>query len=74
MIMPKIDYVNGTVEDFTVVLSNRNLDKQGQILNVQDFRCKGNLNSAQEISFSIHKYADDIKEHLWDDMREHLHG
>lgn len=69
MMMPKIDYINGTVEDFTVVLSNRNLDKQGQILNVQDFRCKGNLNSAQEISFSVYKYVDGVKTHLWDDIK-----
>ena len=69
MMMPKIDYINGTVEDFTVVLSNRNLDKQGQILNVQDFRCKGNLSSAQEISFSVYKYVDGVKTHLWDDIK-----
>ena len=35
--MINIDFINGTVNDFTVVLSNRNLEKQGQILNVQDF-------------------------------------
>lgn len=66
--MIKIDYINGTVEDFTVVLSNRNLDKQGQILNVQEFRYKGNLATAQEISFFIYKYVDGIKEKLWDNI------
>lgn len=63
--MIKIDYINGTIEDFTVVLSNRNLDKQGQILNVQDFHYKGNLASAHEISFSVYKYVDGIETNLW---------
>ena len=63
--MIKIDYINGTVEDFTVVLSNRNLDKQGQILNVQDFNYKGNLASAHEISFSVYKYVDGVETNLW---------
>ena len=66
--MIKIDFVNGTVEDFTVVLSNRNLEKQGQILNVQDFSYKENLNSANEISFSVYKEVDGKEEKLWDDI------
>ena len=66
--MIKIDYINGTVEDFTVVLSNRNLDKQGQILNVQDFNYKGNLASAHEISFSVYKYVDEVETNLWKEI------
>lgn len=66
--MINIDFVNGTVEDFTVVLSNRNLDKQGQILNVKDFDYKGNLNSAHEISFSVYKEVDGEEEKLWNDI------
>ena len=66
--MINIDYVNGTVEDFTVVLSNRNLEKHGQILNIQDFVYKANLNSANEISFSVYKEVDGIQERLWDEI------
>lgn len=66
--MINIDYVNGTVEDFTVVLSNRNLDKQGQILNIQDFVYKANLNSANEISFSVYKEVDGEQERLWNEI------
>ncbi len=66
--MINIDFINGTVEDFTVVLSNRNLEKQGQILNVQNFVYKENLNSANEISFSVYKEVDGKQEILWDDI------
>ena len=66
--MINIDYINGTAEDYTIVLTNRNLDKQGQILNVQDFDYKGNLNSAHEISFSVYKEIDGEKERLWNDI------
>lgn len=66
--MINIDFINGTVEDFTVVLSNRNLDKQGQILNVKDFNYKGNLSSAHEISFSVYKEVNGKQEKLWNDI------
>ena len=66
--MINIDYVNGTVEDFTVVLSNRNFEKQGQILNIQDFVYKANLNSANEISFSVYKEVDGEQERLWNEI------
>ena len=66
--MINIDFINGTVEDYTVVLSNRNYEKQGQILNVQDFDYKGNLNSANEISFSVYKEIDGKEETLWNDI------
>lgn len=68
--MINLDFINGTIEDLTVVLSNRNLEKQGQILNVQDFQYKANLNSAHEISFTVHKYIDDVKERLWDSITD----
>lgn len=66
--MINIDFISGSVEDFTVVLSNRNLDKQGQILNIQDFVYKGNFNSANEISFSVYKEVDGEEEKLWNEI------
>lgn len=66
--MIKIDFFNGITEDFTVVLANRNLDKQGKISNTSDFVYSGKLNSANEISFNVYKYLDGKKEKLWDDI------
>lgn len=66
--MINIDFVNGIVEDFTVVLSNRNLETQGQLKNVHDFVYKENLNSANEISFTLYKEADGVIEALWNDV------
>jgi hypothetical protein len=66
--MINIDFMNGTVEDYTVVLAHRNLDKQGQILNIKDFNYKGNLSSAHEISFSVYKEVDGEQEKLWNDI------
>lgn len=66
--MIKIDFFNGITEDFTVVLANRNLDKQGKISNTSDFVYSGKLNSADEISFNVYKYLDGEKEKLWDDI------
>lgn len=66
--MINIDFINGTVEDFTVVLSNRNLEKQGQILNIQDFVYKEDFNAANEISFSVYKEVDGEQEKLWNDI------
>lgn len=66
--MIKIDFFNGITEDFTVVLANRNLDKQGKISNISDFVYSAKLNSADEISFSVYKYLNGKKEELWDNI------
>lgn len=62
----KIVTNHGIIDDFTIVLANRSLTHQGQICNVKDFVCKANLNSADEISFTVHKELDDKAERLWD--------
>lgn len=64
--MININFDNGTVEDFTIVLSDRSHTHKGQILNVENFVYRANLNSADEISFMVYKEADGIKELLWD--------
>ena len=68
--MINIDFDNGIVEDFTIVLSDRSLSHKGQILNVSDFACKENLNSADEISFVVYKELDDRKERLWNEITD----
>lgn len=66
--MININFNNGTVEDFTIVLSNRSHTHKGQILNVENFTYSANLNSADEISFTVYKEADGISELLWDEI------
>lgn len=68
--MINIDFNNGTLEDFTVVLSDRNHFHKGQIINIDDFVYKANFNSADEISFTIYKEADGRKERLWNDITD----
>ena len=66
--MINIDFINGITEDFTVVLANRNLDKQGKISNISDFVYSGKLNAADEISFNVYKFWDNKEEKLWDEI------
>lgn len=68
--MINIDFNNGTLEDFTVVLSDRSHFHKGQILNIEDFVYKANFNSANEISFTVYKKADGRKEQLWNDITD----
>ena len=54
--MGKLNFKNGQVEDYTIVLSNRALQKQGQISNVKGVKHGGNLASAQVINFTVYKH------------------
>lgn len=54
--MGKLNFKNGQVEDYTIVLSNRELQKQGQISNVKGVKHNGNLASAQVINFTVYKH------------------
>ena len=54
--MGKLNFKNGQVEDYTIVLSNRELQKQGQISNVKSVKHNGNLASAQVINFTVYKH------------------
>lgn len=56
------------VQDFTLVLAHRNLDFYGALNNVTDIRYRCNMNTANEMTFVLHKYADDIREPLWDEV------
>lgn len=59
---------NHIVEDYTVVLSSRNYNHYGQIKNIQNIISNCNLNAANELSFDVYKYCNDIEESLWDDI------
>jgi len=54
--MSKIKFKNGKVEDYTIVLSTRDYRHLGQLTGVKGVNYVGNLNSANELSFTICKY------------------
>lgn len=66
--MINVTYDNGTIEPYTIVLAQRDYTKLGQISNISHFKYKGNLNSANEISFNVNKLFNDHKEVLWDEI------
>lgn len=66
--MIDLSFDNGTVEQFTLVLSSRDQTKLGQLSNVCNLKFTENLNSANEISFEICKQLDDHEEVLWDEV------
>lgn len=55
-------------EDYTILLANRSLQLLGQIVNIDytTVNPKCNLNSADEINFTIYRELDNIIEPLWD--------
>lgn len=58
------------MKDYTIVLSTRGFTFHGALRNVDhsSFGHKENLNGANEISFTVHKYLDEVKEPLWDKL------
>ena len=66
---------NNNVEDFTIVLSKRNFEHFGEIVNIKrdSITSKNNMNSADEMSFEVYKstYDEEGKERierLWDNI------
>ena len=66
--MIKFNKNGGTVEPFTIILSNRNQEWLGQISNLNNVNFTGNFNAADELSFSVNKIVDDYEEPLWDEL------
>lgn len=66
--MIKFDKNGGTVQPFTIILSNRNHDLLGQIFNTNNVNFTGNLNAADELSFSVNKIIDGYEDPLWDEI------
>lgn len=56
--MGKIKFKNGIVEDYTIILSTRDYRHQGQITGIKSDTVEhsANLNSANELSFTVCKY------------------
>lgn len=59
-----------TVKSFTLVLAKTNHEHFGQISNATNIVYKGNLNSANELSFTVYKEINGIKEPLWNEIRD----
>lgn len=57
-------------EPFTIYLARHNHERLGQIINIDNDSVTfvGNLNSACELSFTVHKYMDGVEEPLWDEI------
>lgn len=53
--MAKIRFKNGIVEDYTIVLSTRDKRHLGQLNGLKSVRNAANMNSANEMSFSVYK-------------------
>ena len=66
--MIDLSFDNGTVEQYTLVLAQRNLMHLGALSNVQHIRLKKNLNAPDELSFDVYKQLDDHEEILWDEI------
>lgn len=68
--MIKFD-ANYNVQEYTLILSKKNHMHLGQLRNVTDLASKINLNSANEISFTVNKYDDyNSIEPLWDEITD----
>lgn len=66
----KINVDNGTAERFTIILSSRDHRHFGEIINVTELNFKKYLNSADELSFKVTKFADGQAERLWDEITD----
>ena len=66
--MINFDINNGAVEPFTIVLSTRDYDHMGQISNVSNVKYTEQMNTVNELTFTIHKTKDGRVEKLWDDI------
>lgn len=68
MMKINFDSSNKTPQPWTIVLCKRNKDRMGQLHNITDLRGSFNLNSAQELSFTLHKELNGVEERLWDEV------
>ena len=66
--MIDLTFNNGTVERFTLVLSQRDYTHLGQITNIGKMNFKANLNAADELSFEVFKELNGREERLWEDI------
>lgn len=57
--------IDGTIEQDKVFLSNRLLHRKGELYPVENLRTKMNLDSNDEVSFTIYKYCNGILNPFW---------
>ena len=65
-ILNKLNQINHP----TLVLENRHFDNYGIIVNYSGFQYKENLNSPNEIFFTVHKSVKDKENQLWDEIKD----
>lgn len=65
-ILNKLNQINHP----TLVLENRHFDNCGIIVNYSGFQYKENLNSPNEIFFTVHKSVKDKENQLWDEIKD----
>ncbi|MBQ8233986.1 MAG: hypothetical protein IJZ36_00200, partial [Bacilli bacterium] len=53
--MRTVEFKNGIVKDYTIILSNKKLEYCGQLSKVQSVKSAGNLASAQTLNFTVYK-------------------
>lgn len=61
----KFDPITHAPEMPTIILANKNGDKLGEII-AKNVIVKDSMVNPSEISFSVNKYENNIKNHLWD--------
>ena len=58
----------GQIEPYSFILSYPDHRHLGELVNITDRHVNEIFNGADEISFTIHRYADGVEEELWDDL------
>lgn len=66
--MIKFNKNNNMIIPFTILLANRNQDILGEIVNASGVNFTGNLNTADELSFTVNKTLNGYDEVLWDEI------
>lgn len=68
----RLELVNGTVNDFHIVLTNRNFVRYGEISTIdkKSLTINLNLNTADEISFTAYKTFNGKKCEVWDQLTD----
>lgn len=59
---------NGQTEPYSFVLSYPDHRHLGELVNITDRKVNELMNGPDEISFTIHRYADGVEEELWDQI------
>ncbi len=64
----KIDKRTGKIERPTLLLKTKTYEEIGSIGHYEDWHISMNANAVDEISFTVHKYVNNVKCPVWDDL------